>query len=195
MRGRTRLLVWWIAAALGLLGLLAGAGRAAAQTTAPEDVVRGFLEAISNDDTATMLALIDPDGLYVSDPGTPDEFQQPLGEFAEGTVGQGFKVVIHSISATGEDSVAVEFSVSGGDIPTLPHPFTFTANVTVADGKITRWEETLTAQTLADLAALGQPGMPTTGRSLGDWLPLTSLLGLTAIAAGAVIRRRSLARR
>lgn len=199
MKRRVKTSGWWLVSAVALLGLLAGPGRAAAQTTAPEAVVRGFLESITSGDEAMMQALIDPKGVYVSDVGTANEFQQTLAEFAADVAVQDFTVVVNSATLSEDGTVAVSFSVSGGDIPSLPSPYTFEANVTVADGKITRWEEVVSAQTLAELAALSNPvvtpGMPTTGNSSGEWLGIISLLSLAALASGVVLRRRASAQR
>jgi SnoaL-like domain len=183
----------------GSIALPSGRGWAAAQTATPVEVVTAFIEALNNDDRDAMMALIDPEGSYISEPGTADEAQDTLAVFIDSVARQGFEVTILSISSTGDDTVALDFTVTGGSIPPLPNPFTAHADITVTNGLITIWSESLSEQTKRDLEVLesgegAQPGMPTTGRNDINWLFAALGLSLLAITVGAAIRRAYLPR-
>lgn len=188
-----------ITALFGLVGMgmsTAGAGMAAqTPTTDPVEVVRAFWGAYNNKNTATMQTLTDPAFRLVVDPraveftpGLPRELT--FEQFVE----QAVQVGINSIEQTAPDTVLAVLTISGEEIPPLPHPFMSSFVATVTNGRIIRIVETISDQTIQDLQALfsegeSEVGMPRTG-SNDQVLPAVAVvLGLVILVGGVLLKR------
>jgi hypothetical protein len=140
---------------LGLLALLAMANPAAAQTRRPIEVAQALAAAQNANDAAAMRALIARNATFVQSPGSS---QGREAWIAGNTGANNSHVTILNAQQTAPDTVAADATLSGGDIPPLPHPFTVHVVFTVVNERITHGVITLSPQTQQDITAtLGPP--------------------------------------
>lgn len=177
-----RCLALWFA-----LFSVVGVGHAAAQPNTPAAVARAFMDAYRNGDVARMRELVDPTFVALPDPRDP-------GGHPEDFVGFVKNHLVHvsgsNIRETGPTTAVADVVFSGPEFRPLPHPFTEQVTFTVINGRITRIQERVSAQTFADLQALGpMPGMPATGAReiAGLWVLLVA--GGLCFGAGLLVRR------
>jgi hypothetical protein len=181
-----------LAPALMVVVLIAVTPVAAAQTSQANDpvaVVTAFNAAVSAQDLTGALALLDPDFLYVSGPGSALPTNLKKGEFPKGPPFQQVdQSNIHLIDAT---TVEMDLTFSGDPIPVLPHPFMLHATFTVNNGLITRLQDRLSPQTTQDLAALAPPPaqLPKTGEGDSHIVSWLLALGILCALAGVLVRR------
>lgn len=148
-----------------------------AQPATPQDVVASLIDAQNRQDLASMRALVAPDAQFILDTGSiasapagfDQYFQVPLPT-----------VVVTQNEAVNENTVKVTAAATGGSLPALPNPYSYTALYTVQDGKITRVELTLSDQTRADLAAQQTPDATATPPEVQPTVPLTATDTTTA---------------
>jgi hypothetical protein len=140
---------------LGLLVLLATGHPAAAQTRSPLEVAQALAAAQNANDAAAMRALIAPNAKFVQPPGSG---QGREAWIAGNTGANNSHVTILNAQQTAPDTVAADATLTGGDIPPLPHPFTVHVVFTVANGRITHGVVNISSQTQQDITAkLGPP--------------------------------------
>jgi hypothetical protein len=178
---------------LALVFLVGTGAPSAAQTapTAPLDVVNALAAAQNANDPAAMRALIAPDATIDQPAEVPGPHAQSRDEFIAGNTGSSnTHVTINKTQQTAPDTVVADATLSGGDLPALPHPFHLQVTFTVAGGLVTHAVIVLAPETRQDIAALGPaPGMPSTGAS-GDALLLgLAALGALCLLAGTCARR------
>ena len=164
------------------------------QASDPIATVMALIDAFNNADVAKLDALLGPSfTAVILNPPPPlvqAETLQNREQFIKNASESGLHATASNCKLTSATTVVCDASSTGPSLP-FPHPFTTTATFTVQDGKVTKVEETLSAQTYSDLQALaaGQPGMPTTG-STNSPAPFAILaLGLLLLASGFVVRR------
>jgi LPXTG-motif cell wall-anchored protein len=177
---------------------IVGAHSAAAQTSQPNDpiaVVTAFNTAVSAQDLTGALALLDPDFLYVSGPGSALPTNLKKGEFPKGPPFQ--QVDQSNINLIDATTVEMDLTFSGDPIPQLPHPFMLHATFTVKNGLITRLQDHLSPQTAQDLAALAPPPaqLPKTGASDSNDGAVLLALGVVCALASVLMRRTALFQR
>ena len=185
-----RMFRYWVLTLAGTLLLLAG--RASAQTSSPVTVVRAFIAAGNRGDTAQLRKLADPDFRHINDPHAPGPRVETFAEFAQPPLAH---VTVNQLRQTGPNTVVLHLTLSGANIPRLPHPFQDIATVTVRNGRVLRIEEQIATQTLQDIMNFGPgvPGpanLPDTGAA--DHVGLWSLLALAGlcVVGGRRLRRR-----
>jgi hypothetical protein len=162
----------------------------------PAEVLRAFTEAINKPDAAAARSLVDPNGFFIDNPGSPIEAQSPLGAFVDENVGQ-VRVELHSVEQTGPDTVKSEYVLSGPAIPPLPSPVTASAVFTVENGRITRMVQTFSEQTMREFEVFAQSqgggpaGMPSTGDAAGGfaWMWVAVALALAGTLGGLALQR------
>ncbi|MEO6458775.1 MAG: hypothetical protein ABIO92_10980 [Chloroflexia bacterium] len=176
------LFAFGVAAMLGIIR--PGGIVSAAPVRQGEDLVASsmaFADAYNAGDTAKMRQLADPAFQQVG--GTGEKLD--LNGFANST-SSGVRVTLSNCKLTGPNVVSCDTVLSGGPIPPLAHPWTETSVLTFANGKITRLDETLSAQTAQDLQALAAPGMPSTGTADPASPLVAILMALLLIACGGL---------
>ena len=177
---------------------LASHGAQTGQASDPAAVVTAFNAAVSAQDINGALALLDPNFMYVSGPGSALPTNLKKGEFPGKPPFQQVKQSnIHPIDAT---MVEMDLEFIGAPIPTLPHPFLLHATFTVVNGLITRLHDQLSPQTAQDLAALPPPPgapaqLPKTGESDSHAVLWLLALGILCTLTGAIARRAWLLQR
>jgi hypothetical protein len=201
IRARLASLVLAVALLVSLLGMAhTVSAHPARQSSDPVATVLAMVDAFNRHDAGALRNLLDPsfEDVTVNAPaGLPPEYPKVDVEIFIRESAEGIHVDASNCQLTAPDKVVCDVTLSGGDVPPLPHPFTETATFTVANGKITRLEETFSPQTLSDIEALlaAQPGMPTTG-STDTQTPFAALaIGLFLLAFGLVVRRANSYRR
>ena len=180
---------------VGLLGTVrVASAHPIGQASDPIATVMALMDAYNNADVAQLDALLGPsfeDVILNPPPGIPPEaMRQNREQVIKNASAGGLHATASNCKLTSATTVVCDFSSTGPGAP-LPHPFTTTATITVQDGKVTRVEETLSAQTFSDLQALlaAQPGMPTTGSTNTQTLFAVLVLGLLLLAFGFMVRR------
>ena len=199
MNRRMRRYLSCLAPAVALLVGLLGTTRMASahpigQASDPIATVMALLDAYNNADVAKLDALLGPsfeDVILNPPPGIPPEaMRQNREQVIKNASAGGLHATASNCKLTSATSVVCDFISTEPGSP-LPHPFTTTATITVQDSKVTRIEETLSAQTFSDLQALAaaQPGMPATGSTNSQTLFAVLVLGLLLLAFGFMVRR------
>jgi hypothetical protein len=166
MTGYIRIWRWLFVLMLGVLYV----APTISQTATPQDVVVGFIAAQNRQDLAAMRTMVAADARFMVEAGQPSELNASFDEYFQEPLPS---INVVSITETAPDTVQVSATASGGNIPALPTPYTFTATYTVQEGQITGFQATLTDETRAALAAAQQatpadpavvpatPGLPT----------------------------------
>jgi hypothetical protein len=147
-----------LATGLLLLALLGVTYPAAAQAPGALDVAKALAAAQNANDPAAMRALIAPNATFVQSSPAGDQTQGREAWIAGNTGAENSQVNILQAQQTAPGTVVADASLSGGDIPPLPHPFTVHVVFTVVNGRVTHAVITTSPQTQQDIAAtLGPP--------------------------------------
>jgi len=166
-----------MALALVLLVLLGWTSSASAQAT-PVETVRAFFDALNRGDKVTAFTLVNADGDYIENADTPFDHRHNLRVFVD-EVGSGeYSIEVLRAEQTGPNTVAFDITGTGPEIPPLPHPFVMNCIVTIENGRIEKMVAVFSEQTLQDILALSEPGMPTTGTATEQNI-LAALVGST----------------
>lgn len=178
-----------MALVLVFLVSLGWASTASAQTT-PVETVRAFFDALNKADKATALTLVNPDGDYIENADTPFDHRHNLRIFVDELGSGEYNIEVLRAEQTGPNSVAFDITGTGPEIPPLPHPFVMNCIVTIENGRIEKMVTVFSEQTLQDILALPEPGMPTTGATTEQNI-LTALIGsaLLLLVGLSLVRR------
>lgn len=193
-----------ITALSAVLAMILVASGGATRTTAtslhaamaPLDVFQAFISAFNSGDVAQAKALLAPGFRHLSDVGTPEAGDEGADQFLTPPLPHAEATNVHQ---TGSDTVEADVTISGGNLPPLPHPFTLHSTFTIVNGLIVKTMDVTSPQTIQDLSALGpRPGslgMPTTGESSLGAAALLLALGLFCVLSGVALRRAFLLNR
>lgn len=169
-------------------------GAAAAQAKSAKEVVLAWLDALNAHDEGRLRELSHPEMTLESDPGEPDHFVVTYDFFFE-TLHEDVESELHwevlSAEETAPDMVHVEANLTSHDIPVLEHGFVVIVDFTVKDGQLFHAVDRLSEQTKAELAALEQVGMPTTGAGDSSLLAALLAMGALSLVVGAGVRRKA----
>ena len=177
-----------MALVLVLLVSLGWASTASAQTT-PVETVRAFFDALNKGDKVTALTLVNPDGDYIENADTPFDHRHNLRVFVDELGSGEYNIEVLRAEQTGPNTVAFDITGTGPEIPPLPHPFVMNCIATIENGRIEKMVTVFSDQTMLDILALAEPGMPTTGAAT-DQNMVAALVGSTLLLAGFSLTRR-----
>src|SRR5262245_1431470 len=115
-------------------------------------VVDALIDAVRRNDLVTAQQLVAPNVRFVFDAGTPFAADLSLEEFVAG--GGRADVTEIGREQPAPDTIVRTLQVSGGAVPSLPHPFTQRSTVTVKYGRVASFVGETDPQTLRDLAEM-----------------------------------------